>query len=231
MLSIRGLTKTFALHLRGGRLLEGCRPLSFDVAPGAFLALAGPSGSGKSTVLKCIFRTYLPTAGAIRYRSAALGEVDLAAAPDRQVLDLRTREIGYVSQFLRVLPRVPAVELVMQPLLARGGVERDEARARAEALLDRLRIPRALHDAFPATFSGGEQQRVNIARALIREPRLLLLDEPTASLDRASVARVLEALADLRARGTTMIGVFHDPALLASVADQVVHTAATGEAA
>jgi alpha-D-ribose 1-methylphosphonate 5-triphosphate synthase subunit PhnL len=220
LLSVEGLSKRFELHaLR--KTIDGCRDVSFEVAPGELLALAGPSGTGKSTVLKCLYRTYLSTAGRLRFRSEAHGEVDLAQAPERTVLELRRREIGYVSQFLRVIPRVPALSVVMEPLLRRGGVAREEARRRAVELLDELRIPRALQDAYPATFSGGEQQRVNIARAAIWEPRLLLLDEPTASLDPAAVKSALGVLARLRARGTTMIGVFHDPQLITALADRV----------
>jgi alpha-D-ribose 1-methylphosphonate 5-triphosphate synthase subunit PhnL len=229
VLSVEGLSKRFALHALGGRIIEGCPPIGLEVPAGAFVALAGPSGSGKSTVLKCIYRTYLPTAGHIRYRSARRGVVDLATASDRLVLELRAAEIGFVSQFLRVIPRVPALEVVAQPLLD-AGVPPDRAREEARDVLDRLRIPRALHDASPATFSGGEQQRVNIARALARAPRLLLLDEPTASLDAASASLVLAELRALQARGTTILGVFHDHALIAAVADRVVHTGAEGQA-
>jgi alpha-D-ribose 1-methylphosphonate 5-triphosphate synthase subunit PhnL len=220
LLQVEGLSKRFELHALG-KTIEACRDVSFEVAAGELLALAGPSGTGKSTVLKCLYRTYLPTAGRLRFRSAALGEVELAGAPTRTVLELRRREIGYVSQFLRVIPRVPALSVVMEPLLRRGGVAREEARRRAVELLDELGIPRALHDAYPATFSGGEQQRVNLARAVLWEPRLLLLDEPTASLDPASVKAALAVLARLRARGTTMIGVFHDPQLITALADRV----------
>ena len=224
LLTVERLSKRFELHaLR--KTIEGCRDVSFQVRRGELLALAGPSGTGKSTVLKCLYRTYLPTGGTMRFESEAQGPVDLALAPERTVLELRRREIGYVSQFLRVIPRVPALSVVMEPLLRRGDVARDEARRRATELLDELRIPRALHDAFPATFSGGEQQRVNIARGVIWEPRLLLLDEPTASLDPASVKAALAVLARLRARGTTMIGVFHDPQLIHALADRVHWTA------
>jgi alpha-D-ribose 1-methylphosphonate 5-triphosphate synthase subunit PhnL len=230
VLTVSNLGKRFLLHGLGGKVIEGCRAVNFALGAGEALALAGPSGTGKSTVLKCIYRTYLPSAGSIRYRSALHGEVDLATAPERQVLELRRREIGYVSQFLRVIPRVAALEVVMQPLLARGGVPVDDARRRAHALLDRLRIPEALRDAYPATFSGGEQQRINLARAAIWAPRLLLLDEPTASLDRESVDAVLEVLGELRRSGTTLVAVLHDPRLIDAVADRTYRTG-VGEAA
>ena len=188
---------------------------------GGFLGLSGPSGAGKSTVLKCIYRTYLPSDGAVWYDSTACGRVNLATLPDREVIDIRTREMGYVSQFLKVIPRVSALDVVMEPILTRNGVTRDEARRRAGGLLERLRIPSHLFDAYPATFSGGEQQRINIAHAVSWKPRLLLLDEPTASLDKGSIGIVLEILKELRHEGTTMIGIFHDTELMETVTDSV----------
>ncbi len=223
MITVENLTKIFTLHILGDKKIDACRRISFRVPPGGFLGLAGPSGAGKSTVLKCLYRTYLASSGAIRYDSAAYGAVDLATLPDRDVIDIRHREMGYVSQFLKVIPRVSALDVVMEPIITRNGVTREAARSRATSLLDRLRIPRRLFDAYPATFSGGEQQRVNIARAISWKPRLLLLDEPTASLDRDSVAVVLELLKDMREEGTTMIGIFHDTELLQSVTDSVYY--------
>ena len=221
MITVDRLSKDFTLHILGDKRIRACRDISFHVSPGGFLGLSGASGAGKSTVLKCLYRTYLPTGGTIRYDSAAWGEVDLATIADRTVIDIRHREMGYVSQFLKVIPRVSALDVVMEPILTRNGAGRDEARRRAVDLLERLRIPAHLHDAYPATFSGGEQQRINIARAVSWRPRLLLLDEPTASLDRGSVAVVLDILAELRREGTTMIGIFHDQQLLHSVTDEV----------
>lgn len=221
MISVDNLSKYFTLHILGEKRIEACRDVSFRVPPGGFLGLAGPSGAGKSTVLKCLYRTYLATGGAIRYDSAAVGPVDLATLPDRAVIDIRHREMGYVSQFLKVIPRVSALDVVMEPILTRNGVSRETARERAIHLLEQLRIPEHLFDAYPATFSGGEQQRINIARAVSWKPRLLLLDEPTASLDKDSVGIVLEILRELREEGTTMIGIFHDTALLQSVTDSV----------
>ncbi len=223
MITVDKLSKCFTLHILDEKRIEACRDVSFRVPPGGFLGLSGPSGAGKSTVLKCLYRTYLATGGMIRYDSTAFGPVDLASLPDRAVIDLRHREMGYVSQFLKVIPRVSALEVVMEPVLTRNGVSREAARRRAIGLLERLRIPAHLFDAYPATFSGGEQQRINIARAVSWRPRLLLLDEPTASLDKDSVGVVLEILKELRGEGTTMIGIFHDTALLQSVTDSVYH--------
>jgi len=223
MLSVRNLSKTFRLHMSEGLELHALRDVSFDVAENEFVGLSGPSGAGKSTVLKCIHRTYLASGGSIRYVSRRLGIVDLVDLPDGRVLELRRAEIGFVSQFLRVIPRVAAVDLVAEPIRTRLGVDAEEARSRACALLDRLGIPRRLFSAYPATFSGGEQQRVNIARAVGWNPSFLLLDEPTASLDAGSIERVLELFAQLRNEGSTFLGVFHDPRLLERIADRVVH--------
>jgi alpha-D-ribose 1-methylphosphonate 5-triphosphate synthase subunit PhnL len=221
VISVENLSKSFILHILGEKRIEACRDISFSVPQGGFLGLSGPSGAGKSTVLKCIYRTYLPGGGEVWYDSATSGRVNLAALPDREVIDIRTREMGYVSQFLKVIPRVSALDVVMEPILARNRVTRDEARQRAGGLLERLRIPSHLFDAYPATFSGGEQQRINIAHAVSWKPRLLLLDEPTASLDRDSVGVVLEILKELRKEGTTMIGIFHDTELMETVTDSV----------
>lgn len=222
MLEIRNLSKRFVLHMQGGIEVEALRDVSFRVGPGEFVGLSGPSGAGKSTLLKCVHRTYLATSGSVLYRSSSLGEIDLAAAAEADVIRLRRVEIGMVSQFLRVIPRVPAIDLVAEPLRHRQGMGEEDAARRAAELLARLRIPRPLWNAYPATFSGGEQQRVNIARAVGWEPRLLLLDEPTASLDRASAGTALELLAELRDKGCTMLGIFHDPELLGRIADRTV---------
>jgi alpha-D-ribose 1-methylphosphonate 5-triphosphate synthase subunit PhnL len=223
VITVDNLSKTFTLHILGGKKIAACRDISFHVPPGGFLGLSGPSGVGKSTVLKCLYRTYLVGSGAIRYNSTRYGMVDLATLPDRAVIDIRDKEMGYVSQFLKVIPRVSALDVVMEPIIARNGVSREAARNRAVGLLERLRIPAHLFDAYPATFSGGEQQRINIARAVCWKPRLLLLDEPTASLDKDSVGVVLAILKELREEGTTMIGIFHDTALMQSVTDSVYH--------
>lgn len=222
MLTVRDLSKTFQLHMQGGLTVRALEGVGFQVRRGRFMGLSGPSGAGKSTVLKCIHRTYLASGGSIHFESAAFGTVDLATAPQAQVIQLRRTEIGFVSQFLRVIPRVPTLDLVAEPLQVRQGIGLPEARERAAQLLERLRIPRNLFSAYPATFSGGEQQRVNIARAVGWEPSLLLLDEPTASLDRDSAGIVLGLLSELRDRGCTMVGVFHDPEMLDRIADDTI---------
>ncbi|MDK2816891.1 MAG: alpha-D-ribose 1-methylphosphonate 5-triphosphate synthase subunit PhnL [Moorella sp. (in: firmicutes)] len=208
ILRVEDLCKTFTLHMLGGKTITACQDVSFHVEEGSFLGIFGPSGSGKSTILKCIYRTYLPSKGRLRYVSRRYGEVDLARATERQVLLLR-QEIGYVSQFLKIMPRVTAVDVVAEGLWLQG-TEQEKARKIAREYLERLGVARELWDAYPATFSGGEQQRVNLARALITRPRLLLLDEPTASLDVATKKTVLALLQELKEAGTTMIGIFHD---------------------
>lgn len=220
MLKLENLSKSFTVHTLGGKVIHGCERVSFSAGPGELLGLAGPSGSGKSSILKCIYRTYIPTSGAMIYSSGEFGPVDLVRASEHTIVRLRSREIGYVTQFLKVPPRVSAVDVVAEPLAWRG-VPLDEARKDARDMLDRLHIPRVLFDAYPATFSGGEQQRINVARAVVARPRLLLLDEPTASLDQLSVGIIVSILRDLKKEGCTMIGIFHDRGLMESVADRI----------
>lgn len=221
MLSVEKLTKNFNLQILNDKRIPGCRDVSFRVEQGQFYALAGPSGIGKSTVLKCIYRTYLTESGSIWYDSERYGRVDLATAPEHLLLDLRNREMGYVSQFLNVIPRVSALELVMEPILSRNGIGYEQAKQCACRLLEQLHIPSELYDAYPATFSGGEQQRINIARAIGWKPRLLLLDEPTASLDSQSIERVLTLLKELQSEGTTMVGIFHDQEIMKKTASHI----------
>ena len=220
MLRVENLSKTFNIHILGNKVINAFYGVSFDVNRGEFLGLSGPSGSGKSTVLKCIFRTYLSSGGNIWFDSAEYGKLNIATAPNQAILDIRRREVGYVSQFLKVIPRVPAIDIVAEPLVTRGRLSLDKARARAGELLERLDIPTYLFDAYPCSFSGGEQQRVNIARAVIWAPRLLLLDEPTASLDKHSIAIVTDLLKELKYEGTTMIGIFHDRIIIDSLTDK-----------
>jgi alpha-D-ribose 1-methylphosphonate 5-triphosphate synthase subunit PhnL len=219
MLQVQRLEKRFVSHALGKEIL-GFPTVSFSVPCGGALGLAGPSGHGKSSVLKCIYRSYRASSGRILYDSGMFGPVDLTALSENEVLALRRHEVGYVTQFLSVLPRVAAMDVVAEPLLA-DGLPRAEARDRACALLRRLNIDDRLHEAYPATFSGGEKQRVNLARAVIRPCRLLLLDEPTASLDPASLEVVLDLLLDLKARGTTMIAIFHDRSIMDRLMDDI----------
>jgi alpha-D-ribose 1-methylphosphonate 5-triphosphate synthase subunit PhnL len=218
VIEVSGLTKRFTLHVQGGIELPVFENVSLSVAAGECVVLTGPSGSGKSTLLRALYANYKPQAGQILVRHGDT-VVDLVSAPPRAVLSVRRSGIGYVSQFLRAVPRVPAVEVVAEPLRLLG-VDRSEAEARAAALLGRLRIPERLLRLAPATFSGGEQQRVNIARGLVAEPPILLLDEPTAALDAANRQTVAELIGEAKARGAAIVGIFHDEEVRDAVADR-----------
>jgi len=216
LLRVRSLRKSFFLHERGLGI-DSSHPVDLVVAPGSLTALTGPSGVGKSSVVKAIYRTYLPSGGEILYRDAAGAVVDLAAATESRILDLRRREIRFVTQFLQVLPRRSTLDIVAEPLWQEG-ISAEEAREEARAWLHRFKLPENLHGVSPATFSGGEKQRVNLARGLIGSPRLILLDEPTASLDRGTAAIVIDAVRSQLARGIGMLGIFHDPELVEALA-------------
>jgi alpha-D-ribose 1-methylphosphonate 5-triphosphate diphosphatase len=215
-----GLHKVFTLHNQGGLELLVLDGLDFTVSAGECVVINGPSGTGKSTLLRALYGNYLVQQGHILVRHAG-GVVDIATVPPRVVLDVRRRTMGFVSQFLRVIPRVSTLDLVSEPL-RRLGVAAAEAQARAENLLERLSIPRRLWSLPPATFSGGEQQRVNIARGLVAEHPILLLDEPTAALDAANCDAVVALVNDARQRGTAIIGIFHDAAVREAVATRTV---------
>lgn len=218
-LEIEALHKTFTLHAQGGVSLPVLHGVSLTVAPGECVVLADPSGAGKSTLLRAVYGNYVPQAGRILVRHDDR-MVDLVGASPRLVLDVRRRTVGYVSQFLRVVPRVPVVEVVAEPLRATG-VPHPEARARARAILDRLRIPERLWPLSPVTFSGGEQQRVNIARVFVVAYPVLLLDEPTASLDAEALGLVVELIDEARGRGAAVLGTVHDAAVRARLATRV----------
>jgi alpha-D-ribose 1-methylphosphonate 5-triphosphate synthase subunit PhnL len=209
VLTVSNQAKTFTLHLLGGRTLPALRAVSFAVEPGELVAIVGGSGSGKSTLLQCLARTYLPTGGEAWYDSTTAGRLDLATAADPLVVALRRTEVSVVTQFLHAVPRTPADLVVAEPLLHRG-VARDEARTAAREVLTRLGMTEVLHDAHPAAFSGGERQRVNLARALATTPRLLLLDEPTSALDPATRDRATALITDALSAGAAAVGVFHD---------------------
>ncbi len=226
-LTVAGLAKTFVLHNQGGAELPVLSLVDFDVKPGECVALDGPSGAGKSTLLKLIYANYRASAGSIRVRHAGRN-VDLTTASPRELLELRRDTIGYVSQFLRVIPRVPTIDIVAESLLDGAGADKErvrEARREAQNLLLRLRIPQRLWYVPPATFSGGEQQRVNIARSLIRPWPLLLLDEPTASLDAGNRVTVVSIINEARTRGAAIVGIFHDAKVRDAVATRVLDMA------
>lgn len=223
ILQVEAYAKHFHLHEQNKRI-PSSHNVHLTVHAGSLTALIGPTGAGKSSVLKGIYRTYLPSAGRILYRDALGHEIDLVRASEHQILELRRREIGFVTQFLHCLPRQSTLDVVAQPLFALG-VERQEARQRAAELLAAMNLPERLWSVSPATFSGGERQRVNLARGFIAKPRLLLLDEPTASLDPATAEKVITLIEGLKAQGTAMLAIFHQMELTRRLADQVVELA------
>ncbi|WP_372611769.1 phosphonate C-P lyase system protein PhnL [Aquicoccus sp.] len=220
MIRIENVSKSFTLHNQGGAAIPVMEGASLTVAPGECVALTGDSGAGKSTLMRMIHGNYLAASGRI-----LVGETDVARAEPREILALRRDTLGYVSQFLRVVPRVPTRDVVAEPLLA-VGIDRATAHARAEALLTRLNIPQTLWSLSPTTFSGGEQQRVNIARGFAHDFPAMLLDEPTASLDATNRETVLRLIEEAKARGAAIIGIFHDAEARTRVADREIDVSA-----
>lgn len=209
LLDVRHLSKRFYVdHLN--RQINTFEDVSFTLEPGQFLMVTGRNGMGKSTLLRCLYRTYIPTSGHAYYAHDAERIIDLATAADVDIAYLRRSSIGIVTQFLRPRPRASAYDLVAEPLRAFRYLE-SRIRPQVEAMLESFGLKPELWNAYPTTFSGGEQQRVNLARALIAPRKLLLLDEPTASLDVAARAYLTQRLAELKAEGVAMIGVFHFP--------------------
>lgn len=220
MIRIENVSKSFTLHNQGGTVIPVMANASFVVEPGECVALTGNSGAGKSTLMRMIYGNYLAASGSIM-----VGDTDVATAAPREIIALRRHTLGYVSQFLRVVPRVATVDVVAEPMLA-VGVARDAARARAEELLARLNIPETLWGLSPTTFSGGEQQRVNIARGFAHRYPAMLLDEPTASLDATNRETVLSLIEEAKARGAAIVGIFHDAPARDRVADREVDVSA-----
>lgn len=220
ILAVSGVDKTFTMHLQGGQRLPVLARLAFEVHAGECVALGGASGAGKSSILKMVYGNYAVNRGSIQLRAGGR-VIDIAAAGPREVLAARRDTVGYVSQFLHCVPRVAALQIVAEPLIERGELAA-AARDRAAELLARLAIPERLWALPPATFSGGEQQRVNIARGFVTELPLLLLDEPTASLDARNREAVTELIREKLGRGTAVLGIFHDAEVRDAVADRVV---------
>jgi len=229
MIAIANAEKTFTMHLQGGVELPVVRGVSFHVETGECVVLSGPSGAGKSSILKMIFGNYRCDAGRINIRHHGT-VIDLAKAEPRQVLSVRRITIGYVSQFLRAVPRVATIDVVAEPLIV-NGTPRPEAREKAGTLLHRLNIPERLWALPPSTFSGGEQQRVNIARGFISDLPILLLDEPTASLDAANRAVVVELISQKKRQGVAMVAIVHDDEIRHLIADRIVDVTSFAAAA
>jgi alpha-D-ribose 1-methylphosphonate 5-triphosphate synthase subunit PhnL len=229
MIEVIGLGKGFVLHAQGGVRLSVLESINLVVRAGECVVLDAPSGAGKSTLLRTLYGNYRMDRGRVLIRHRGQ-PVDLATVPPRLLLEVRRETIGYVSQFLRVIPRVSTLDIVAEPLMQRGATAA-EAGDRAAVLLQDLAVPERLWRLAPATFSGGEQQRVNIARALIVEHPVLLLDEPTASLDDENRARVLALLAARAKAGAAMVGIFHDLEARRAVATRVFSLPERSEAA
>jgi alpha-D-ribose 1-methylphosphonate 5-triphosphate synthase subunit PhnL len=229
MIDISHAQKTFTMHLQGGVELPVLRGVCFQVKAGECVVLSGPSGSGKSSILKMIYGNYRCDGGRIGIRHHGV-EVDLAKAEPRQILGLRRDTIGYVSQFLRAVPRVATIDVVAEPLIA-NGAPRPYARERAAGVLRCLNIPERLWALPPSTFSGGEQQRVNIARGFISELPILLLDEPTASLDAVNRAVVVDLIDEKKRAGVAMLAIVHDDEIRAAIADRIVDVTSFAAAA
>ncbi len=216
MIELNDVSKTFTLHNQGSAVIEVISDVSMSVAPGECVALTGASGAGKSTLMRMIYGNYLSQSGSIQ-----IGDVDITKVEPREIIALRREVLGYVSQFLRVVPRVPTLDVVADPLRALG-VRAEDAQARAKDLLAQLNIPQRLWTLSPTTFSGGEQQRVNIARGFAHAYPAMLLDEPTASLDATNREVVLSLIEEAKARGAAIIGIFHDEAARARVCDREI---------
>src|SRR5450432_1019753 len=229
MIEISNAEKTFTMHLQGGIELPVVRGVSFQVKAGECVVLSGPSGAGKSSILKMIFGNYRCDAGRIGIRHKG-AQIDLARAEPRQILSVRRATIGYVSQFLRAVPRVPTLDVVAEPLIV-NGIGRAEARLQAGQLLGTLNIPEPLWALPPSTFSGGEQQRVNIARGFISDLPILLLDEPTASLDAANRAVVVDLINAKKRAGVAMVAIVHDDEIRHLIADRIVDVTSFAAAA
>ena len=229
MIEITNAEKSFVMHLQGGIRLPVVRGVSFEVNAGECVVLSGPSGVGKSSILKMIFGNYRCDGGRIGVRHDG-AVIDLAKAEPREILSVRRSTIGYVSQFLRAVPRVPTIDVVAEPLVATG-TPRQEARDQAGGLLHRLNIPERLWALPPSTFSGGEQQRVNIARGFISDHPILLLDEPTASLDAANREVVVGLIGDKKNAGVAMVAIVHDDEVRRQIADRIVDVTSFAAAA
>ena len=219
-IKVSGLAKSFTLHTQGGVTIRAFGDISFEVKSGECLALVGESGSGKSSLLRSVYANYKPQNGRILIWHEQ-NWLNMTSASPHQVLQVRRRTMGYVSQFLRVIPRVSALEVVMEPLIALGSDE-DQARERAREMLSCLRIPEKLWGLAPGTFSGGEQQRVNLARGFAAKRPIMLLDEPTASLDAANRGIVIELIRQAKKDGTAIMGIFHDEPGRDALADRLL---------
>lgn len=219
-LEVKNLEKTFTIHTQGSVQVKAFENINLTVKKGEFLSLYGPSGAGKSSILKTLFRTYTTSKGDINFYTDNGSLINLASASQSEILKLRKSSIGYVSQFLQILPRLSALDVVSEQLILKGESE-VVSRLKAKELLSYLSIREELFNLSPLSFSGGEQQRVNIAKGIIAPKSLLLLDEPTASLDKINTMKVIEKLKEIKKQGVAMIGIFHDLEAMQSISDSI----------
>lgn len=222
ILEVKGLEKQFLLHILNNKKILALNDIHLTLHQGEIIGLVGKSGSGKSTLMKCLYRTYLASAGQIVFFSDSLGPIDLVQADDHSILQLRKKEITYCAQFLSVIPRVSALDVVASGMYGRTLPDGESALTDAQRLLTRLELAPDLWDAYPATFSGGEQQRVNVAKAVIANPRLLLIDEPTASLDQKTKDIVIDLILELKAQGAAVLVISHDAYTLNRLCDRQI---------
>jgi alpha-D-ribose 1-methylphosphonate 5-triphosphate synthase subunit PhnL len=220
-LEVINLSKHFIMHILGKKEITPFQNISFTIDRGKFLGISGKSGSGKSSLMKCIYRNYDASSGDIFLYDKNGGKINLTQISDIEMLDIRTKRMGYVSQFFQAIPRVTTMKVVIEPLIDRGW-EQEKAIQRAEGLFQLFDIPKNLWDAFPSTFSGGEKQRINLMRTLIDCPEILLLDEPTASLDHYNREIILNILRELKKQNITMIGILHNPDELELLSDEIL---------
>lgn len=220
ILRVENFGKYFQLHEQG-KIIPSSHDVNLKVYPGQLTALIGPTGAGKSTVLKGIYRSYLPSSGRLLFRTKDNIEIDLAKVDEHLILELRRTEIGFVTQFLHALPRQATQDIVAQSLIRRG-MDYSQALDIVHEILSAMNLPEELWNISPATFSGGEKQRVNLARGLVFKPRLLLLDEPTASLDSVTTEKVIALIEKLKNEGVAMLAIFHQQELVERLADSVV---------
>ncbi len=217
MIQIKNLNKSFQLYNQNNTNINVFKNINFRVNKGEVVALTGNSGTGKSTLLKLIYGSYVISKGDV-----LISDINIKKSSPRDILKLRKNKLGYVSQFLRVVPRVPTIDVVIEPLLEIG-CEKKIALKKAQEILERLNIPKNLWNLSPLTFSGGEQQRVNIARGFIHNYPYLLLDEPTASLDQNNKNVVLDLIEKAKLNGSAIIGIFHDETARNKVATREVN--------
>ena len=221
IIEVVNLTKIFKMHVLGGKEIIAFKDVTFSLTKGTFLGISGKSGYGKSSLIKCIYRNYKPTSGDVFLYNRD-EKINITMIDDHEMLKIRKEKMGYVSQFFQTIPRVPTMDIIIEPLVDKGW-EKEKAIDRAKELFIHFEIPRNLWDAFPSTFSGGEKQRINLMRTFIDCPEIILLDEPTASLDQKNRDKIMEIIVEMKNQGVSMMGIFHDKKELESLSDDILY--------